>query len=47
MMWWFVILAFCMAAIVWTALALYLRVQRHMRIPEEIPRPETKTTKTD
>jgi hypothetical protein len=34
MMWWFLILAFCIAAIIWAGLSLYLRVHRHMKSPE-------------
>jgi hypothetical protein len=35
MMWWFLILGFGIAAIIWASLSLYLRVNRHMHSPEE------------
>jgi hypothetical protein len=37
MMWWFLILAFGIVAVLWVGAALYLRVRRHMK-PESAPR---------
>ncbi len=34
MMWWFLILAFGIAAITWAGVSLYFRVRRHMRDPK-------------
>jgi hypothetical protein len=31
MMWWFLILAFSIGAVLWVGLAIYLRVRRHMK----------------
>jgi len=33
MLWWFLILACGAGAVLWAALAAYLRVRRHMKIP--------------
>jgi hypothetical protein len=34
MIWWFFILAFSVAAVIWAGISVYMRVQRHMQVPE-------------
>jgi len=31
MLWWFLILAFSIGAVLWVGIAMYLRVRRHMK----------------
>ena len=34
MLWWFLILACSAGAVLWTGIAIYLRVRRHMKIAD-------------
>jgi hypothetical protein len=43
MLWWFLILAASFGAVLWAAIAIYLRVRRHMTPTESQPGKDSET----